>query len=591
VSGAIVVGGAGGAEPLRDPDSGRLIVFEGCLDNRGEVEGTLGRQGLPDAALVLAAFDRWEADVGTHLLGDFAFAVWDAPASRLVCVRDSMGQRPLFYSRSARCFLFGSEPQQIVRNPRFSRAMNEGVIAEYLTGAQTTIHETIWRDLRRLPGAHAVVTSTGASQVRRYWDFDPEARVRARSAAGYAEQFLDVFTEAVACRVRGARSVGVLLSGGVDSSSVAVVANALSGQGRCPPPRALSLVFPGRACDETRYIADVVGTIGLRSDRVDGSGRVSRTSLIEDVERSCDVPPYPNGVMLHPLRRLAADLELSVLLTGYGGDDWFTGSVLHAADLLAAGRIASALRQLRRDSGKRRDGPSLGELIRLTAASLLPPSVWRMARRLRGPVPNRWEWIRPELASRVRLPDRMRPASVPPFPTHAQRAIYRVATAAAQVVGDEMEDRAAHAFGVPQRHPFYDRRVAAFGLALPEVQRRNETTKVVIRRSLRNLLPTSVVSRTDKAEFTSVFVDVLESLGGLPLFARLRSEEAGWVDGPVVRRRAARMFELYRQGNGAYIPWTQGLWEVAGLELWLESVETGFHGTSCGVPDLTGARS
>ncbi|HXW08442.1 MAG TPA: asparagine synthase-related protein [Vicinamibacterales bacterium] len=570
IEGAVVLAGAGPARPCRDPATGCVIVFDGCLDNDAELISALGVGRLGDPALVLAAHDRWGPGAWARLVGDFAFALWDPAHARLTCVRDPMGQRPLFYSRGARCFLWGSEPQQVVRHPEFTGGINEGVVAEYLTGALTTVHETIWRDLWRLPPAHALVLASAVHRVSRYWDFDPEARVHARSPAEYGALFRDVFTEAVECRVRGRPGVGLLLSGGVDSSSVAAVAQTLSRSGRCPPPHALSLTFPGRACDESPYMQDVVSTLGLEWHRVEGSGRVTRAALGAEVQRWRDLPPYPNGVMLHPLRRAASDLRLPLLLTGYGGDDWFTGSVFHAADLLAGGSFASACRQLHRDSIYGGGPYATGDLARLTAAAVLPNGLWRLLRRLRGKEPNRWKWIRPELAQRTNLADRLRSNGEPPFPTRAQRHIYRVGTGAARIVGDEMEHRAARAFGIVQRHPFYDRRVAAFGLALPEVQRRDRMTKLVIRRGLQDLLPPSIGSRTEKAEFSSTFVDALDSLGGMSCFERLRSEEAGWVDGEAVRRRAARMFELYRAGDGSYIPWTRGLWEVAGLELWLE---------------------
>jgi hypothetical protein len=146
-----------------------------------------------------------------------------------------------------------------------------------------------------------------------------------------------------------------------------------------------------------------------------------------------------------------------------------------------------------------------------------------------------------------------------------------------QYLGDELEDRAAQAAGITQRHPFYDRRVAEFGLALPASQRGDgRVIKIVVRGGLAAYLPPQVASRTslaDKAEFSSTSVAALEALGGREAFARLRSENAGWVDGPVIRQMYEDMIRLYTRGGDAYIALAEPLWAVAALELWLDAGE------------------
>lgn len=135
----------------------------------------------------------------------------------------------------------------------------------------------------------------------------------------------------------------------------------------------------------------------------------------------------------------------------------------------------------------------------------------------------------------------------------------------------EAEDRASQACGITESHPFYDRRVAEFAFALPnEACWQDGRTKVIVREALAHCLPGEVLERSDKAEFSEVFVEALESLGGARLFASLRSEEAGWVDGAQVRARYASLVRLYRARDEAYSSLVDGIWEVAGLEMWLE---------------------
>jgi asparagine synthetase B (glutamine-hydrolysing) len=192
------------------------------------------------------------------------------------------------------------------------------------------------------------------------------------------------------------------------------------------------------------------------------------------------------------------------------------------------------------------------------------------ARRARRP------WLRAAFAARIALEDRLRRRAALPFPTREQQEIHRGVGSLVQVLGDEMEERAAQAVGVEQRHPFYDRRVAEFGLALPAPQRcSGGEIKIVIRRALGDYLPPRVAARTrlaDKAEFSSSYVDALEAFGGREAFVRLRSEDAGWVDGRVLRQMYDEMIQLYRRGSDAYIAFTGPLWAVASLEVWLDAV-------------------
>ncbi len=164
-------------------------------------------------AVVLAAWRRWGLDCGAHLLGDFVVVVSDEAARRVVCIRDPMGQRPLFYGASARAASsLDPESQQVVRSARrgvlhVRRPMpNEGMVAEYLTGDPATVAETLWRGVYRLPPAHTLeITPERCDGARATGTSIPSARVRTTPSAGeYADHFREVFTRAVECRVRDA---------------------------------------------------------------------------------------------------------------------------------------------------------------------------------------------------------------------------------------------------------------------------------------------------------------------------------------------------------------------------------------------------
>lgn len=544
----------GSCQPFHDASTRTTVIVDGRIDNLDELADALGSSERSACAVVLAAWRRWGVEAGSHLLGDFVIVLNDEPGRRLVCIRAPMGQRPLFYGAGPRGVAFGSEVQQVVRHPAIRTDVNEAMIAEHLTGEPATVVETLWRGVHRLPPAHALEITAGGVRVQRYWDFDPEARVRYARSGEYAEHFREIFTRAVECRVRDAEAVGVFLSGGIDSSSVAGVAQAIGAASARAPLHAFTLAFPGRPCDETVYSQAVVDKWGLPATLVDAAPP-SRDDLVRQARQYLDVPAYPTSLTADALRVRAASAGVRVLLTGFGGDDFFTGDV-SPVELLREGRVIAWSRAM--------VSPMLSERAR----GLLRPVFG--ARRVRRP------WIQPAFAVRTALEDRLRPRAVLPFPTREQQTIHRDVNGLVQILGDEMEDRAAHAAGVAQRHPFYDRRVAEFGLALPASQRSSGgEIKIVIRHALGDYLPPLVASRAslaDKAEFSSTYVEALEALGGRQAFARLRTEEAGWVDGRIVRQMYEDMIRLYSRGGDAYIAFTGPLWAVAALELWLDAV-------------------
>jgi hypothetical protein len=146
-----------------------------------------------------------------------------------------------------------------------------------------------------------------------------------------------------------------------------------------------------------------------------------------------------------------------------------------------------------------------------------------------------------------------------------------VANNVQRAFANEREHRAARAAGNDERHPFLDRRIAEFGVALPESERWHlGVVKVVLRRALSDLLVEQVRTRNDKAEFSSSYAGAIAAAGGRRAFARLRSADAGWIDGRVVLSMHDEMIRLYTNGDAAYIRLADVLWTILAVELWVE---------------------
>jgi asparagine synthase (glutamine-hydrolysing) len=543
-------------QPAYDPQSRIAVIVDGPIDNLTDVARTLGTSTDARSAVVLDAYRRWGVDAGAHFIGDFVLVVYDESERRLVCIRDPMGQRPLFYGIGAHGVVIGSELQQVVRHPEIPATINEGMIAEHLTNTPVTLTDTVWQSVKRLPPSHALVVHDHDASVHRFWDFDPAARIERLTADAYDEEFRDLFSRTVECRVRDSAGVGVLLSGGIDSSSVAGMAQSVCRRLSRPDVHALSIAFPGRPCDETPYIDAVIEHWRLPFTRRDVV-LPSRDALACEADRYLDLPIYPNSIAAGPLRARAAALGIDTVLTGCGGDEFFAGNPVYPLDLFRQGRVVAGARAVVR--------PFLSDGAR------------RVLKPLFGARPVHQPWIRSELADRVDLRERYRPPALPAFPTEEQRDLYSVVNCLLQVLGSEVEDRAAQAHGLVARHPLFDRRMAEFGLALPSSERwRGRQLKVLLRRALRDHLPPVIAARNDKAEFSSTYAETIEAIGGKALFSRLESHDAGWVDGTVITDMYERMIALYRRGDEAYIGLTGPLFVVAALEIWLDcAVPTG----------------
>ncbi len=350
---AYAPGDAADCQPFHDASSRTTLVIDGHIDNVDEMAMALATERSA-LAVVLSAWRRWGLDCGSHLLGDFVVVVSEETTRRVVCIRDSMGQRPLFYCTGPHGVVFASEVQQVVRHVAASTGVppvfNDAMIAEYLSGEPQTVAETLWRGVYRLPPAHSLEITSRGTVVRRYWDFDPEARVEYAHAGEYAEHFRDVFTRAVDCRVRGTGPVGVFLSGGIDSSSVAGLAQAAQRAAGREAIQAFTVAFPGRPCDETVYSQAVVDKWSLPATRIDAAPP-SRETLALRAAQDLDIPPSPTSLSCRsaPCTRRLGGSASPV--------DWLRRRrFLHGRSLVAA---RSAARGPRRSVGPGHDQPSV----------------------------------------------------------------------------------------------------------------------------------------------------------------------------------------------------------------------------------------
>jgi asparagine synthase (glutamine-hydrolysing) len=494
-----------------------------------------------------------------------------------------MGVKPFYYATDARRFVCGSDLRQVLAALPARPEPNEGFIAEVLARSIQSQEETFYEGVRRLPAAHTLTVTAGAVRVSRYWALDPERELLCASDQDYAEQFRVLFTEAVKCRLRTSAPVGAYLSGGLDSSAVVGMARSLGARFDT-----YSLVLPDDPfADESRYIDAVARRWELTSHRAavrEWAPERYRGRLAARGDM-VDLPADATGEALYPLMRRDG---VRVALTGVGGDYGLAGSLYHYADLLQDGHLSEFVRQVWADAQISDVGWSASQLFWSGIRPLLPARLKQAARplaRTLGVVPGLAPWIDPRLAQRVDLRGRLAAARPPQTGAYSRRHVCTLFASGWPYWLLESAERRAAEYGVEERHPFFDRRIIEFVLAIPERQRwQGRYTKFVLRNALHDLLPAAVLERTDKGDYSICLSRAMAAVDTDGLFDDLQIGALGWVKRREVTTMRRRARDLHARGDEAFSEPMFNLWMIAAVELWFRQTYGGGVSDEATVP-------
>lgn len=565
--------------PLASDDGRFVLTADARIDNRDALFESLGittnTNVVTDSALILAAYERWGTDCVHHLLGDFAFAIWDADRKSLFCARDHVGIKPFYYYRSNRLFAFASEIRALLCVPEVPREINEPEIAYYVAGIHGDPTITAYHNIHCLPAARAMTVSASGVDIRRYWTLDPSRTIRYDTDEEYEQAFRELFKEAVRCRLRSAFPVGIEFSGGLDSSSVVCVGRDLLQQEETQTPlhtfSATYMDVP--QCDESAYRRPVLSGGGLIPHDVHPD-RLSTLTDVDEMLRCQEGPlPVPNMFMIRALFDAARETGVRVLLDGENGDDVVSHGIGCLTELLCDFKWLKFLRELnglsRRVNAPRRRVLWHNE-IRPAVDDITPESVraaWRRLHRQR-PSPEKW-FLRPEFSDQIDWktvhPDAARLPRYHPATCARDWHCFGVSHALTQAIL-EAADKAAAAFAIELRHPFYDVRLIEFCLALPPEQKIGGSwPRSIVRRALASLLPPDVCWRMSKANIGPNFRHCLLT------FDRERVERALTSNTSPTDHYLDR--DRLRQAYKDCVAGKQGdefmLWKMLILEQWL----------------------
>lgn len=443
------------------------------------------RQHPNDAELILHAYHAWGDQCVEHLLGDFSFAIWDSRKRELFCARDHFGVKPFYYSALGTEFLFSNTLRCLRLHPSVSSRFNEKALGDFLLfDMNYDLSTTVFADIQRLPPAHTLRYSPGnEARVDRYWTLPVDGRIRYRSSRDYLDHFKELLQSATEDRLRTDR-IGVYMSGGLDSTSIAATANtALRRNGSVYDFQAYTIVYENLIPDDERQFAELVAeTLGIKIKFFTADDyRVFDRHDDRNMWRSEPTPePFMAGAA-DQYREIAH--QARVLLSGQGPDAVLsTHFPAHHRGLLRARKRWRILTDLIGYWFWNHRLPPIG--LRTFLRQTLRGQRILQQRSLPG-------WLNPDFVTRMRLQERYEEISAEQTPRHLRHpAGYNVLSRPFWPFLFERDDADLSRWALEPRYPFFDVRLVSYFLAIPVV--RWCIDKRLLREAMKGILPEEV---------------------------------------------------------------------------------------------------
>jgi asparagine synthase (glutamine-hydrolysing) len=523
------------------------LTADARVDGRAELieklERRLGRSfalsELNDAELILLAYEAWKEDCVNHLVGDFAFAIWDSRSRRLFCARDHFGVKPFFYAHTGNSFVFSNTLKTLRLDPRVSDAFNETAIGDFLLfGLNQDLSTTTFRDIQRLPAGHSLSISNYSLTPRRYWTAGNTDETEV-----CVEEFQELLTATVRDRLRTNR-VAVSMSGGLDSTSIAAIAKDLCTKHSAVS--AFSVVYDDLIPDEERHYSTAA------AEFID----VPITHLNGDAYRlfdgDLDQPePFLLGPLIgqfHELLRLCAG-NGRVALTGFDGDAFMNEPPRnYFASCARKLKIKDLLSSMAWYARTHRSPPPVG------FRTLIKRTFRRQAAESFYP-----EWIDESFAMRTNLRDRCKQFISDPIidgGTHA--AAFHALDSKVWAPLFEGYDPGATRIPLEMRHPLIDVRLLGYLFAIPAMPWC--VNKHILRVAMSNRLPAEVLKRPKTP------------LAGNPALQLARRAGVRWLDSFEINPQLEGFVNLNLRRPLAEEPTPEGLWanlRLFALNYWL----------------------
>ncbi len=577
-------------QPLVNQRGDLVLTADARIDNRGDLESKLRAKGYlhtdhpTDADYILAAYECWGEDCPKFLVGDFAFAIWDDSKRQLFAARDQMGVRLFHYRQDARNFQWATEARQLLVDPAFPIRYNESQVAQDLVimgGAESL--DSYYQGIQKLGSASSLLFSGDHFRTETYWDFDPSNEIRYSNEEAYVEHFLDLFRQAIRTRLRSVGPVGIFMSGGIDSTSVAAVAAEemiYCPNGVASRLEAVNWTVQNRQeyseTERSRTVAEKWG-FGYREVNVEGCW-----PLIDfpNAVPHPDEPFTPHSYTFYraSLNAFSTSALPNIWLEGYAGDAAVGGSNLfYYLDLLVRLHWKMLLEEIR--NHRMLFGVGYNQLIRdwILQPLLVDPFIHYFRRSLQKcTLPD---WLDQEFIKRTNLREwkvRQTPLLVidlfhkaPSWKDPQKNWHYRIMRIKRDIRIREWYNRFMAEHRADVTGPWNDVRLTQFLLAIPSDQIvKGMNHKLILRRSLKGILPDVIRERRAPRSGTPFYMRefprepaVLEKARSILKSGYAR--QFGWVNQKVLN-------EIINDTDRFQQKWSS-LWPYLWLEMWLQT--------------------
>jgi asparagine synthase (glutamine-hydrolysing) len=483
-------------QPMIDPATGNVIIFNGEIYNYRELKATIGSRyqfkTASDTEVILAAYAVFGIQFLDHLRGMFAFAFFEKKSGKVLLVRDRFGIKPLYYRSMQGALLFASEIKAIVAVTPSQNKVNSFKAYEFLANRQLdTDDQTLFSDVYQLKPAHYawIAPSGEITTFTKYWQFPEPGNRRVDKQA--EEELVEVFSESIQLHLRSDVPVGCFVSGGIDSSAVASFALQNLEQEKL---HCFSAVLPYHH-PENALITDLLQT----SDRF-----VPHRFLLDGNDFFKDIPsliyhhdePTMDGSMYahYKLCEMARQKGIKVLLSGSGGDELFGGYSSHLyaqlAKLISTGRFRKYFQDIRKLS--KHSGLPEKDLLVKSLYEQIPLSIRRQIKRRQIRSRN------PHLTIAPDFPHYYHRHNDPYFANMVNNYLSWTAPPFLHY-----EDRNSMAFGVETRVPFFDHKLIEFILQFATEDIVDGKSKSLMRKSFQQIVPATILQQKGKYGFPS----------------------------------------------------------------------------------------
>ncbi|PYS43193.1 MAG: asparagine synthase (glutamine-hydrolyzing) [Acidobacteria bacterium] len=571
-----------GEQPTFNEDHSVAVILNGEIYNYRELRADLEARGhtfrsASDTEILPHLYEEYGREMVRHLNGMFAFALWDDKRRRLFIARDRFGEKPLYWGVFDRTLLFASEPKVLLAHPAVRPNLNLNALRQYLSFDYVPAPLSIYEGINKLPAAHSLTLEDGQIKIERYWRLSYKTREPVPTVKDAAEQLRELLADSVRMRLVSDVPLGVLLSGGIDSSVVAALAVRASSE----TVKTFSISFAESSFDESQYARAVAKFLGTDHHEERFSASLA-ANLVSEIGAWMDEPlSDPSLVPTYLLSRFTRK-HVTVALGGDGGDEIFAGYPMYFGHRMARAYLRVP-RFLRRG------------LVE-PAVNLLPVKTRNLSfdyRARRFIAASHYDEVARHHAwfgsftpddQDLLLSDEARQASDPDIYREARRLFAECdsnnLTECMQSLDTQLYlaediltkvDRASMAVSLEVRAPYLDPRVAEFAASLPaRYKLHGYTSKYILKRAAKGLVP-AFVWRRGKKGFGVPFAKWLKS-ELRPLAHDLLSPERLRRSGLFNPEYVARLQGEHERGIANH---RKLLWTLLSFELWRESfVET-----------------